>query len=121
MSYIFHGILEQIGDTEIKSDRFRAREFVVKSIEDTYPQTIKFQLTQHRCEMIDQFTCGEILDIKFVLSGREWNGRVFINLNVLAVDNISRKRNNVNRDSVIAPEFRNKEFDEIPFEDEVPF
>ena len=115
MSYVFNGILENIGDTEQKSARFTAREFVVKSIDDTYPQTIKFQLTQHRCELIEQFACGETLAITFDLSGREWNGRVFVNLNVLDINAIDAKAPAVNNPPIITSTFDVDELDDIPF------
>lgn len=53
------------------SDSFRKAEFVIKT-GGKYPQTIQFQLSQDRCELINSFKVGDSVDVHFNLRGREW-------------------------------------------------
>ena len=79
MSYEMVGILHIKFDTESKTETFQAREFVVKT-DGTYPQFIKFQLTQDRCGIIDTYNPGDMIKVYFDLRGREWNEKYFTNL-----------------------------------------
>ena len=85
MSFEVEGNLYRKFDTEQKTDSFRAREFVLQ-IEGQYPQLIKFQLTQDRCDLIDAYDEGNHLKVHFDLRGREWNDKYFTNLNAWRVE-----------------------------------
>lgn len=85
MSFEVEGNLYRKFDTEQKTDSFRAREFVLQ-IEGQYPQLIKFQLTQDRCDLIDAYDEGNQLKVHFDLRGREWNDKYFTNLNAWRVE-----------------------------------
>ncbi len=80
MSFEVEGKLHKKFDTEKKSEKFQARDFVIE-VPSQYPQMIKFQLVQDRCEIIDHFQEGEDVKVFFDLRGREWEGRYFTNLN----------------------------------------
>jgi len=60
VSFEVEGKLHRKFDTEQKTDSFRAREFVLE-IEGQYPQMVKFQLTQDRCDLIDAYDEGNQL------------------------------------------------------------
>jgi single-strand DNA-binding protein len=69
------GTLKTKFDTQKVSDRFQKREFVLTTEANTpYPQHVSFQVTQDKCNMLDQFNPGEELRVQFNLRGREWNG-----------------------------------------------
>lgn len=85
MSFEIEGILHKKYDTENKTDTFQAREFVIKT-DGTYPQFIKFQLTQDRCSLVDATKEGDQLKVYFDLRGREWNDKYFTNLNAWKVE-----------------------------------
>lgn len=85
MSFEVEGKLHRKFDTEQKTDSFRAREFVLE-IEGQYPQMVKFQLTQDRCDLIDAYDEGSQLMVHFDLRGREWNDKYFTNLNAWRVE-----------------------------------
>jgi hypothetical protein len=73
------------------SERFRKREFVLEiEPESQYPQTVQFELTGDRCELLDEFVIGQELKVEFSLRGREWTSpkgeiRFFNSLNVWQV------------------------------------
>jgi len=85
VSFEVEGKLHRKFDTEQKTDSFRAREFVLE-IEGQYPQMVKFQLTQDRCDLIDAYDEGNQLKVHFDLRGREWNDKFFTNLNAWRVE-----------------------------------
>ncbi|NND92603.1 MAG: DUF3127 domain-containing protein [Granulosicoccus sp.] len=80
MGYKATGKIEKIFDTEQKSGTFQAREFVIEVADGQYPQMVKFQLVQDKCELIDDYAEGDSIDVEFDLRGREWQGRYFTNL-----------------------------------------
>nr|MBS0038390.1 DUF3127 domain-containing protein [Saprospiraceae bacterium] len=120
MSYEIEGKLIKKFDTEQKTDTFKAREFVIETKDDKYPQKIKFQLTQDRCELIDGFEENQMIKVHFDLRGREWNEKYFTNLNAWRVegDQLEQDLNQVGED------FDDPSFDDGPkyedFED-TPF
>ncbi len=67
------GILKAKFDTQVVSDKFSKREFVL-TIGDTYPQHVSFQLTQDKCSLIDGIKEGDEIKAFINLKGREWNG-----------------------------------------------
>ena len=80
MAYKAEGKIQKIFDTEQKSATFQAREFVIEVADGQYPQMVKFQLVQDKCDLIDGYREGEAVNVDFDLRGREWNGKYFTNL-----------------------------------------
>ena len=80
MAYKAEGKIQKIFDTEQKSATFQAREFVIEVADGQYPQMVKFQLVQDKCDLIDGYREGEAINVDFDLRGREWNGKYFTNL-----------------------------------------
>jgi single-strand DNA-binding protein len=88
MSFETEGILHKKYEIESKSSSFQTREFVITT-EGTYPQYVKFQLTQDKCGVIDPCNEGEKVKVYFDLRGREWQGKYFTNLNAWKVEKVS--------------------------------
>jgi hypothetical protein len=88
MSFEIEGKLFRKFDTESKSSNFQARDFVIEIQDGNYPQMIKFQLTQDRCALIDEYAEGEPIKVHFDLRGREWQGRFFTNLNAWRLEKV---------------------------------
>lgn len=86
MKFQVDGILHKVFDTEQKSEKFRAREFVIEVSDGKYPQMVKFQLTQDKCEAIDNYQEGSTITVHFNLRGREWNGKYFTNLDAWRIE-----------------------------------
>lgn len=85
MSFEIEGILVKKYETESKTSSFQTREFVVTT-EGTYPQFVKFQLTQDKCQVIDEYQENDRVKVYFDLRGREWQGKYFTNLNAWRVE-----------------------------------
>ncbi len=80
MGYKASGKIVKIFDTEQKSASFQAREFVIEVADGQYPQMVKFQLVQDKCNLVDEYAEGDVVTVEFDLRGREWNGKYFTNL-----------------------------------------
>jgi len=74
MSFEVEGKLFKKFDTESKSEKFQAREFVIET-DGQYPQYVKFQLVQDRCSAIDPLNEGEMIKVYFDLRGRQWQDK----------------------------------------------
>ena len=85
MSFEVEGVLHKKFDTEKKSEKFQARDFVIE-VPGQYPQMVKFQLTQDRCEIVERHNEGDTIKVFFDLRGREWEGRFFTNLNAWKIE-----------------------------------
>ena len=65
-------ILEIFETTKV-TDTFKKREFVVEYSENPqYPEFIKFEFIQEKCDLLDSYSIGEEVDISFNLKGRKW-------------------------------------------------
>ena len=82
MSYVAKGVLHKKYDTEQKTEKFTSREFVLKveGSKPEYPEYIKFQMIQDRCELIDNIDEGAEVEVSFDLKGKAWNDKWFTNL-----------------------------------------
>lgn len=85
MSFDITATLHKVFDTESKTQTFQAREFVLKT-DGQYPQFVKFQLTQDKCDLIDNHKEGDMIKVYFDLRGREWNEKYFTNLNAWRIE-----------------------------------
>ncbi|GDX46266.1 hypothetical protein LBMAG24_15940 [Bacteroidota bacterium] len=83
------GKLVKTYDMEVKgTSSFRTREFVIETME-TYPQFVKFQSVQDKCDLLNQFQEGEIIKVSFDLRGRQWQDKYFTNLNAWRIEKSS--------------------------------
>lgn len=66
-------LLEKYDTATFGASGFKKREFVVEYAENPqYPEFIKFELIQDKCEQLDGFNIGQELNIAFNLKGRKW-------------------------------------------------
>lgn len=95
MSFEISGKLIEKYDTQTISDRFKKREFVIEIKESTpngfeYVETIKFQLTQDKCDSLDSVNLSEDVTVHFNIKGKRWekNGQVnyFNNLDAWRIE-----------------------------------
>ena len=100
MSFEINGRLAEKFETQTVSDRFQKREFIleIKSTGATgyeFVDFIKFQTTQDKCALLDQFNVDDTIKVSFNLRGRKWekDGQVsyFTNLEAWRIENLSRE------------------------------
>lgn len=67
------GKIIEIFATQQVSEKFKKREFVIEYAENPqYPEFVKFELTQDKCNLIDSFAKGAYVDVHFNIRGRAW-------------------------------------------------
>ena len=126
MSFEIEGTLHKKFETEQKTERFQAREFVLKIEDGQYPQFIKFQLVQDRVDIIDPYEVGHQVKVYFDLRGREWNEKYFTNLSAWRVENAAAAAQPQASSADAAPqpatqsdpfaqEMKAEDFDDLPF------
>lgn len=95
MSFELQGTMIVKNDTQVISDRFKKREFVIEKKETSpngyeFVDTIKFQLTQDKCDVLDNIQLGQNVNVSFNVKGNKWekNGQVsyFVNLDAWKVE-----------------------------------
>ena len=65
--------LLEIFEIQKISDTFKKREFVVEYTENPqYPEFLKFELIQDKCELLDKLSSGQEVEVHFNLKGRKW-------------------------------------------------
>ena len=80
MSYEITGKLHKVFDTEARGEKgFKTRDIVILT-DEKYPQHIKLQLTQDRCDLIEPYRPGDEITAFFNLQGNEWNEKYYTNL-----------------------------------------
>lgn len=72
MSYTATGKIYKILDAQRVNDKLTKREFVLEIQDGQYPQMVKFELTNEKCDLLDRFSVGETVSVRFYLRGREW-------------------------------------------------
>lgn len=72
MSFELQGKVDVIFETQQVTDRFKKREFVVATQDGAYTEQIKMQLTQERCDLLDDFNVGDEVKVMFNLKGRAY-------------------------------------------------
>ncbi len=81
-------------DTQVISDKFKKREFVLELAEEIngniYTNYAKMQLVQAKCEAIDRYNPGDMLKVSFNIKGTKYekDGKVnyFSNLDAWRVE-----------------------------------
>lgn len=67
------GKLLEVFETVQVKDTFRKREFVVEYAENPqYPELVKFELIQEKCDLLDGLNVGDEVQVFFNLKGRKW-------------------------------------------------
>ena len=63
----------EIFETAKVTDTFKKREFVVEYSENPqYPEFVKFEFIQEKCDLLDNYADGDEVEISFNLKGRKW-------------------------------------------------
>jgi hypothetical protein len=103
MSFEINGRLAEKYETQKVSDRFQKREFVLE-VKSTgsggyeFVDFIKFQSTQDKCSLLDQFNLDDMVKVSFNLRGRKWekDGQIsyFTNLEAWRIEKIQTETDN---------------------------
>lgn len=126
MSFEINGRLAEKFETQKVSDRFQKREFVleIKSTGATgyeFVDFIKFQSTQDKCSLLDQFNIDDTVKVSFNLRGRKWEKdnqvSYFTNLEAWRIEKLSNESVEPSQDAPFPsnPPENDSGFDDLPF------
>lgn len=97
-NYEANGKIIEIFQTQQVSEKFSKREFVLTIPDGNYPQDVKFQFTQDKCSILDQYKVGEEVKVAFNLQGKAFskNGTTnyFNNLGVWKIEKVGSSSGN---------------------------
>ena len=71
----FQGKIKVINETQVISEKFKKREFVVTDTSSMYPQDVMFQSVQDKCDMLNGYAVEDQVEVSFNLRGREWTSQ----------------------------------------------
>ena len=123
MAFKLSGKLTEVFDIQKVTESFKKREFVIDCPDEyngkTYPNMVKFQLNQDKCDIIDEIGVGENITVNFNIKGNKWekNGNVSYFTNLIAFK-IEREDSSSSQESTQSapPDFPMTEDDnELPF------
>ena len=73
------GTIIFIDNTNQVTDSFRKREFAVETSEENngkvYTQSINFQVVQDKCDVLNEFSVGDEVNVNFNIAGRPWKNK----------------------------------------------
>ena len=78
-SYAFTGTIKKILPVMTFPSGFTKREVIVTPEGDKFPQDIPVGFTKDKVAMLDAFQEADRVTVNFNLTGREYNGKYFIN------------------------------------------
>lgn len=114
MSYNLEGSVHKIFSTEQKSDSFRSRDIVIDT-GGQYPQKIKAQFVQDRCELLNQYKEGDQVRLHFDLRGNEWENKFYVSLNAWKIERTSKEISRTEPASTGVNGYGQPANDDLPF------
>ena len=106
------GAIIAIEPTQQVKDTFRKREFVIELEYEKYPQQIKFQVTQDRCDTLNDFKVGQVVNVKFNLRGRPFQNKEG---NTVYFTNLEAWRIEAAGSVAVGDTDKTKSFEDVPF------
>lgn len=90
-----HGIIKSINETQVVSEKFKKREFVLEIDGHTqYPQLIPLEFQQEKVTLLNTRTIGEDVSVDFNLKGRQWTNtqgevKTFLTLHAWKIESVN--------------------------------
>jgi len=84
-----NGEIHSIKSTQQVSDNFSKREFILITDQLTpYPQHIKFEFTQSKCNLLDNYNDGDKVSVDFNLRGNLHKDTAFVTLQAWKIEKV---------------------------------
>lgn len=80
------GKIKIVNDTQTFNSGFTKREFILTTLDDKYPQDLKFEVLKEKCDLLEKYTVGTEVTLSFDIRGNEYQGKYYVNLNCWKID-----------------------------------
>ena len=92
------GAIHKVFETQEVSSTFKKREFVIVT-QGEYPEHVKFELTQAKCDEISKHKVGDEITVHFNIRGRKWDSpqgetKYFVSLNAWRIEKATAAASN---------------------------
>lgn len=93
MSNTITGRIAILKTTQVVSDKFSKREFVIET-EGEYRQLIPIEFQQDKCSLLNNFRLGDEVEVGYNLRGRKWTSpqgedKYFLTLQAWSIKSVS--------------------------------
>ena len=112
--YEMCGTVKRIMDPKTFSKGFTKREFVLTTEEDR-PQMVQFACLQQQCGLLDRIAVDDRVRVQFQITGREWQEKFFVNLEVQQIAKMGADGSSVALDEAPPPAPPPGDDDPMPF------
>ena len=98
------GAIHKVFETQEVSSTFKKREFVIVT-QGEYPEHVKFELTQAKCDEISKHKVGDEITVHFNIRGRKWDSpqgetKYFVSLNAWRIETHAASNDKIVEDMV---------------------
>jgi hypothetical protein len=76
---------------EGRNGAWEKQDFVIET-EEKYPKKIAFTLMGDKMSLIENRNTGDMLNVKFSIESREYNGKYYHNINAFAVSSVKTQQ-----------------------------
>ena len=80
------GKITEIKDTEVISDKFQKRVFVVNEYDPNYPRDYAFEFHKDKCSILDNYKSGDKVTVEANVQCNEYNGRYYTQLKAWRIE-----------------------------------
>lgn len=102
-TYEMTGSIKTIFETMTFASGFTKREFVL-TMEDDYPQDVKFACVKDRIALLDRVTAGDRVTVGFRIRSREYKERYYTDLEAFRIDKLEGDGSSVSFEEVEPPD-----------------
>ena len=101
-TYEMVGKIKLMFDPMTFASGFTKREFVL-TMEDDYPQDVKFVCVKEKCGLLDRVAVGDRVKIDFRIRGNEYKERYYVDLQAFKIDKMDADGSSVSYDEAEPP------------------
>jgi len=101
-TYEMIGKIKLMFDPMTFASGFTKREFVL-TMEDDYPQDVKFVCVKEKCGLLDHVAVGDRVKVAFRIRGNEYKERYYVDLQAFKIDKLEADGSSVSYDEVEPP------------------
>ncbi len=81
-SLTISGVIEVINDTQTFKNEFTKKTFVIKTMDEKYPQSVILETIKDKTSLLGGLRIGDAVEVKFNIRGNNYEGKYFNNLQV---------------------------------------